>query len=302
MYSCRQFKAEIDATPRREPATTQAAAHVAACPACRSFQAERQTLARLVGALEPVGAPADFESRLRARMAARQDAAAGRFKGFRSFFGFDRLSGFGGFAFAPRLFAPGLAACLVLACAATLGWRTLQQPPSVTPSEQSAGRDVAANNAPVSVAQTQDKNALAQRDAAITQTANVARPTKQVSGRVVAATASRLGARAGRGVRVETARHEARPGLESVTGVSETSVRGSLPAVTQMVARNSMAQFAPIPLPINASAKPLRVLLRDPQGAAREVSLEPVSFGARDLFGARATAQRVNASYTQGVW
>jgi len=45
---------------------------MAACAACQEFQAERTSLRELVGSLEPVVAPPDFDMRLRARIAAQK--------------------------------------------------------------------------------------------------------------------------------------------------------------------------------------------------------------------------------------
>src|SRR5882672_2253194 len=43
--------------------------NVALCAACSEFRAERTSLRELVGSLEPVTAPGDFDLRLRARLA-----------------------------------------------------------------------------------------------------------------------------------------------------------------------------------------------------------------------------------------
>src|SRR4029453_18808029 len=47
-------------------------AHLSLCAGCRDFRAERTELRQLVGSLESVIAPADFEMRLRARIAREQ--------------------------------------------------------------------------------------------------------------------------------------------------------------------------------------------------------------------------------------
>ncbi|HEX8069776.1 MAG TPA: hypothetical protein VF546_07490 [Pyrinomonadaceae bacterium] len=301
MYSCRQFRAELEEGARRAPVTAQAAAHAAGCAACRAFGAERQALGRLLGELEPVGAPADFEFRLRARLAAREGAGVSPLARFAQR---ARLS------LAPRLLATGLAACLVLACAAALGWRTLHtSPPQSTASHPATS---ATANDPISVATTQQGataarqetashgGALATTDTATTHAPVSVRHASRGATRVAASSAVAKVSSSVRERGVGVARHTAQPVPENVPGVSEAAVRGAQPLVAHL--GNSAIQPAPIPLPVAASAKPLRVLLRDPRGAAREVSLEPVSFGARDLLAGRTTVQRVNASYTQGVW
>lgn len=69
---CRNTRREIDELELGHRPSVQATAHVAACSACRNFQAERTSLRELVGSLEPVVAPPDFDMRLRARIAAEK--------------------------------------------------------------------------------------------------------------------------------------------------------------------------------------------------------------------------------------
>jgi hypothetical protein len=66
---CRSTRREIDESELNQQLSNQARAHVALCVACRDFRAERTSLRHLVGSLEPVTAPGDFELRLRARLA-----------------------------------------------------------------------------------------------------------------------------------------------------------------------------------------------------------------------------------------
>jgi hypothetical protein len=71
---CRATRREIDESELNQKLSDQARSHVALCASCRDFRAERTSLRELVGSLEPVAAPGDFELRLRARLAnKRQD-------------------------------------------------------------------------------------------------------------------------------------------------------------------------------------------------------------------------------------
>ena len=73
---CRATRREIDESELNQRLSDHARAHVAVCASCRGFRAERTSLRELVGSLEPVVAPGDFEMRLRARIAGeRQDHA-----------------------------------------------------------------------------------------------------------------------------------------------------------------------------------------------------------------------------------
>lgn len=69
---CRFTRQQIDELELGERPSERASAHLALCGGCRDFRAERSELRQLVGSLESVVAPADFEMRLRARIAREQ--------------------------------------------------------------------------------------------------------------------------------------------------------------------------------------------------------------------------------------
>ena len=69
---CRVTRQQIDELELGERPNERATAHLSLCAGCRDFRAERNELRELVGSLESVVAPADFEMRLRARIAREQ--------------------------------------------------------------------------------------------------------------------------------------------------------------------------------------------------------------------------------------
>ena len=69
---CRLVRQQIDELELDERPSERASAHLSLCAGCREFRAERIELRQLVGSLESVVAPADFEMRLRARIAREQ--------------------------------------------------------------------------------------------------------------------------------------------------------------------------------------------------------------------------------------
>ena len=69
---CRVTRQQIDELELGERPSERATAHLSLCAGCRDFRAERNELRQLVGSLDPVVAPADFEMRLRARIAREQ--------------------------------------------------------------------------------------------------------------------------------------------------------------------------------------------------------------------------------------
>ena len=102
---CRATRQEIDEGGGR--LSGQALRHVASCAQCLAFQNERARLRELLTSLEPVTAPADFDFRLRARIAAQTEKL-----GLRSFFG--------GFALSTPAMA--VAALVIIALGGSIVW------------------------------------------------------------------------------------------------------------------------------------------------------------------------------------
>ncbi len=68
-FECRHARREIDEMEFGAEPGERVSAHLATCASCRDFHAERIKLREMVASLEPVIAPADFDMRLRARIA-----------------------------------------------------------------------------------------------------------------------------------------------------------------------------------------------------------------------------------------
>ena len=73
---CRTVRREIDTSELGQRLSGPLEMHLAGCAACAQFRTERTQLRELVGGLKPVAAPADFDMRLRARIAREKDARA----------------------------------------------------------------------------------------------------------------------------------------------------------------------------------------------------------------------------------
>ena len=73
---CRSVRQEIDQSELGQRLSESSESHVIGCASCAAFRAERARLRELVGSLQPVTAPADFDMRLRARIAREQDQLA----------------------------------------------------------------------------------------------------------------------------------------------------------------------------------------------------------------------------------
>ena len=71
--NCKLCQHEIDQIELGQAFNREAAKHLESCGACRSFKNERESLRILLASLERVAAPANFDSRLRARLLARSE-------------------------------------------------------------------------------------------------------------------------------------------------------------------------------------------------------------------------------------
>src|SRR5205085_11874458 len=73
---CRGVRQEIDQSELGQRLSESSESHVIGCARCAAFRAERTRLRALVGSLQPATAPADFDMRLRARIAREQDRSS----------------------------------------------------------------------------------------------------------------------------------------------------------------------------------------------------------------------------------
>jgi hypothetical protein len=68
-HDCKAIRQEIDEANLDARLTLEASEHLGQCDECRRFHNDRRRLRSLMAELEMVGAPADFDFRLRARLA-----------------------------------------------------------------------------------------------------------------------------------------------------------------------------------------------------------------------------------------
>jgi hypothetical protein len=90
MSDCKAYREEIEELAGVGRLSLEARAHVNACAPCHALEQERASLRSLVRELEKVEAPADFEFRLRARMASSR--GGGRRNPFRPVYGFAAIA------------------------------------------------------------------------------------------------------------------------------------------------------------------------------------------------------------------
>ena len=67
--NCKTCRDEIDELEGGQPLSPRAGAHLESCPSCVAFREERLALREMIRGLEVVSAPANFDFRLRSRLA-----------------------------------------------------------------------------------------------------------------------------------------------------------------------------------------------------------------------------------------
>ena len=267
MSECKIYRRELGEAADGGVVSGGARAHAASCRACGEELREGSALRALVGGLGKVEAPADFEYRLRARLASEKGrGGGGRFGGLRFVYGL----------------APVAAAACFLVISATLYFRqaadTAPVRPAAAPPE--SARKVESNESTPLAARFEGGR-------------------ESEGGRVVAAGPATLNTPA---ALARSRRERARRGHAGVA-----ALRGAgRPSLAREKAVRDFGPTAGRPqgvtIALKAPAEPLRMVLRDERGARRVVSMRSVSFGSQDLL-ARETALREGAdSKVEGVW
>jgi hypothetical protein len=245
MSECKAYRREIDEAEDGGLLSGDARSHITLCRACGDGLRERERLRALVGGLGKVEAPADFEFRLRARMAAAKvGGGRGAFKGTRWLYGF----------------APVAVAACFLVVSATLYFRQAAR------TNSADTHDAAAESASVGGA-GQIPSSIKQDD---TNKSNVS------GGKVVD------GGPAGVNSPAHAPSHKARV---RVVRAGEVASKGEArDKVLRNTVVNSVESARVIrPIAVMTSAQPLRVILRDERGVVpmRAVSFGSQDFLSR---------------------
>ncbi len=266
MSECKAYRREIEAAADGVGVSTGARSHAAVCRACGDELRARASLRALVGGLGKVEAPADFEFRLRARMAAsKAEGGRGRFGGTRWLYGFAPVA---------------IAACFVVV-SATLYLRQAARtntanPPAVV-ATNGPSRSVEPDRATSNNVQNQDAAPVTVGEVAKVNSTEAVAPRSHKPAHKVVVRSTQAREVASRGEsRMEVA---PRTFVSSVTGAQVIK-----------------------PISVKASAEPLRVIVRDERGAERVVSMRGVSFGSQDFLARGASGRPAVAAEVGGVW
>ena len=117
--NCKDVQTSIDTASRRNPMSNEAHGHLANCPDCHRYSDQSNALLALLTAQPRVEAPADFDFRLRARIAQAQAKPASPFAFLENFFTQ---------TFSLKHAAASLAALAVMAAGTTMYFTQSNQP------------------------------------------------------------------------------------------------------------------------------------------------------------------------------
>jgi hypothetical protein len=268
--NCQACRIEIEEAEGDEALSARARAHAETCLSCRTFRIERQSLRRLVGSLETVAAPPDFDFRLRARLgAAGQEDRR-------------RLAAWPGFA--PGTSAIALAASLALVIGAAIIFKQINfNRPETTGSTEATATTHADGTEPGRVASTPPPIMLANS------------PTEETAAHHKDTAQSNLTAAARRRASVDVVRERKlnieRKATASVPddndpGISSIDFGGLNPSpqVYPTGIYNPAVDPSPsIIVPLRALARPAKFLFDEGRAASPVFSLRNVTFGSEKL-------------------
>jgi hypothetical protein len=261
MSECKTYRTEIEDHSLGLSERTRA--HVESCGACGEALRAGDSLGRILRGLERVEAPADFEFRLRARIATR--------RGGRGRFHLSRLVPLNGYATAAAAFC-------VLALSA---WLYLLPGNRLAPPE---ARKVVA---PFKDANSSNQNSSEPASVpsskpghAVVDLATLTPPSRRTNSVGSRGVASKL--------------------VKEATRVEEG--RKTLASNSLAVSSAQIISTGTLRIPLGASAEPLRVVLRDEQGNAYVVPMRTVSFGSQELLPRDVAGARSSAKNEEGVW
>jgi hypothetical protein len=279
--NCQTCQFEIEELEMNEGLSDEARAHLSVCAVCRAFHDERQALKRLVGSLEAVSAPHDFDFRLRARLAAAKEAGNHRFS-WRSFI-----------SSAPAI---GLAATFALLIAGFVVYNQMKSKTAVNNRPGELARQEAAANPAQKGGSSVSETTASMVGPEVSQPGGQDKPASTVFTAGVDAGPSRST------VASKTLARRKPRQLDSgaTQGIltNETAVRAAAQIVPNGASPFNMASQRIVELPVRSASQPMRVFVDDRDGAKRTLTLEPVIFGSQDFTG----RERPSIASSQGIW
>jgi hypothetical protein len=270
---CKTIRREIDDADLDQQLTVAANEHLRGCADCRNLQAERRVLHGLMASLETVGAPSDFDFRLRARLARDKSNAHG-----------------GGFALISRFIAVS-AMVLVVAVGGLVvkRWWAAGRNPAIRASAIPAKKIEDRSDTPVATPNAPSTSTPSNSDGANN------------------GTTANLGGNGGGEERKTSQKPKSTNNVVRRNSTVAVKVGGSAsrdsaisPAPVLVSDNKTDNQTASSPVLVRLDQRALKISVDNGRGTSRMISLPAVSFGSQRLM-ARESFQARGAS-AKGVW
>jgi hypothetical protein len=249
---CEVIRRELEEVALNEEFSGATAEHMRGCADCREFQRQQLKLRQIVGSLGVVNAPADFDFRLRARLAADSEKSGIRF-----------------WTFAVRGLAT-VAVLVVFGVGAAIVWQSTRPSTTVATAPQQGQSQQAQ--------QGQAEQGQAQQGQAEPRQAESPRHDEQANAQLRNDPAVVVG----NIPRRNPNRSSGNKSGQRIASVDRASLRApiyALPAPAYGIA-DLKPDTEPV-FPIDASLQSVKVSLDDGRGNARTISFPTVSFGSQ---------------------
>jgi len=270
--NCKTCRNEIDELEGGQPLSQNASAHLDSCPGCVAFRKERLALREMIRGLEVVSAPANFDFRLRARLAELKGRNHGRVATS---------------WFAPSGWAITLAASIVILIAAGVVIKQIRSDGPANGGSTTTAKVTPDNNivpmAPLREAGTSDSsNAVPSTELITRETATERHvPSKR---------ANELGPRV---LPTKVNPDEGGGSVDSAvsTAANVMPIGISDPTLTRAV----------VALPVHTPSPGASITLGDGNTKPQAMLLRAVTFGGQGVF-EQTTEKKFLVSFAQGVW
>ena len=268
---CNVVRREIDEADLNQQLSSAASQHLRSCPACRTFRDERSGLRTLMSSLETVTAPADFDFRLRARLAREKDRPNGVF------------------AFANLIGARSLATVALVLLIAVAGLIVRNR------MSATSGRTAVQVNAPIPEVRTAKEEIKGLAPSAPPVLSQIAAETftlqgSKAPGRTGAVQRHLARTPANGGQRVSTVVAQNKQGIRESGGTPSIVVTPITPADAEPVVR------------VPVDARSLRFSVHNGRGSSRTISLPSFSFGSQRVASGFSFAPTAFEKEHKGVW
>lgn len=273
--NCKTCRDEIEESEGLQTLSQSASAHVESCPNCSSFREERLALRQMIGSLEVIAAPADFDFRLRARLAALRGREP------------DRVA-WNRFALGTRSLA--LAASFVILVALGVVIRQFLVAPRVDSGTQGIVK-MNPNDRKVPKESSSEPRTPAGTGADVVKSSSVRLSPASVSQRRTSSThvndANPLAI---------VSNENSKDGGGSVDSSVSTAANVMPPGISDPTLTRSV-----VAVPVRVSTQVATITLIDGSAKPKTISLRPVTFGEQDVF-EQTSAKRGFVPTVQGIW